>query len=340
MLVQPNGRIVSAGVTTTNTTTGSSDSAVARYLPSGALDTTFGTGGKMTVHLSGQTFSFANGAAFAPDGRIVIGGPAGTGSSRGLFAARLFGDKAVLDTFTPNHGPVGTHVAITGQNLDRTTAVKFGAVSWPFHVDSASQITATAPAAAVDGPLSVTTAGGTTSLPDSFSIEPTVGSFSPASTPAGANVTITGSGLAGATGVTFAGEAAQIVSATATSIVAKVPGTAGVGPIEVTTPNGTSGSLLAFKPLPRLVVPATPNQAGDDVALTGTNLLGATLKIGTLAVPAEDVSDLTATGLTLTIPDNALTGAVSVTTPRRLLRGAPEAARRADDRRRCTRGRH
>ena len=63
-----------------------------------------------------------------------------------------------------------------------------------------------------------------------------------------------------------------------------------------------------------MLVPAVQKQAGDEIDLTGTNLLGSNAEIGTLPVPPEDVSDLTATGLTLTIPDNALTGAVTVGT--------------------------
>jgi len=66
---------------------------------------------------------------------------------------------------SPNSGPPagGTIVTVTGTNFTGATSVHFGAnLASPFTVDSATQITATAPAGAsgaVD--VTVTTGGGT-----------------------------------------------------------------------------------------------------------------------------------------------------------------------------------
>ncbi len=75
---------------------------------------------------------------------------------------------------------------------------------------------------------------------------PKIESFTPASGPVGKKVTITGKKLSGATNVSFNGVSAQIVSDTATTIVAKVPTTATTGKISVTTAGGTGTSATSF----------------------------------------------------------------------------------------------
>ena len=115
-------------------------------------------------------------------------------------------------------------MTITGTNLAKATAVIFGALAGTILTDTATQITATAPAGAagtVD--VTVTTAGGTsaTSPADQFTYvaAPTVTRISPAAGPlaGGTTVTITGTDLAGATAVMFgtlAGDDRQLTPAT------------------------------------------------------------------------------------------------------------------------------
>jgi uncharacterized delta-60 repeat protein len=72
LAVQPDGKIVVAGV---STEAGTPDFALARYGSDGALDTTFGNGGKVVTDLGGN---FGIDQAFAlvvqPDGRLVAAG--------------------------------------------------------------------------------------------------------------------------------------------------------------------------------------------------------------------------------------------------------------------------
>jgi IPT/TIG domain len=76
-----------------------------------------------------------------------------------------------VTSFTPTSGPVGTSVTITGTNFSGANSVKFGGVAATTrHVDSATQITATVPAGAVTGPISVTTAAGTGTSSTSFTV--------------------------------------------------------------------------------------------------------------------------------------------------------------------------
>ncbi|MFN2590620.1 MAG: delta-60 repeat domain-containing protein [Actinomycetota bacterium] len=69
MLLQPDGKIVLAGYSC-----GSCEFALARYTSTGALDSTFGTGGMVTT-LIGSTGA-ASGVALQADGKIVVAGTA------------------------------------------------------------------------------------------------------------------------------------------------------------------------------------------------------------------------------------------------------------------------
>jgi uncharacterized delta-60 repeat protein len=72
--IQPDGKIVAAGEAHIN---GGFDFALARYDVDGALDASFGTGGRTTVNLSGGSFADrARSVAVQPDGRIVAAGGA------------------------------------------------------------------------------------------------------------------------------------------------------------------------------------------------------------------------------------------------------------------------
>lgn len=57
---------------------------------------------------------------------------------------------------SPSSGPVGSQVVITGTNLLAVSSVRFGGgVAAPFAIDSETQITATVPDGAVNGPISL-----------------------------------------------------------------------------------------------------------------------------------------------------------------------------------------
>jgi uncharacterized delta-60 repeat protein len=70
LIVQRDGKLVAAG----QAFDGSSiDVALARYLPDGRLDPTFGTGGQVTTDLGGSD-EVARGLVWQPDGKLVAGG--------------------------------------------------------------------------------------------------------------------------------------------------------------------------------------------------------------------------------------------------------------------------
>jgi hypothetical protein len=76
----------------------------------------------------------------------------------------------VISSFTPNNGVKGSLVVLTGSNLAGTTSVTFNGSTAVFTVDSATQITATVPFSATNGPISVTNSFGTGSSATDFQV--------------------------------------------------------------------------------------------------------------------------------------------------------------------------
>ena len=182
------------------------------------------------------------------------------GGTSGIVAARPLHLNApplpAVTSVTPNNGSTlgGTVVSIVGTNLTGTSAVSFGGTAaTTFTPVDATHVTATSPAHAsgtID--VTVTTGAGTSGIVagDHFTFNappplPTVTSVSPTSgsTAGGTSVTITGTGLTGASAVSFGGTAAaSFTPVSATSVTATSPAHAsGTVDITVTTPGGTSG---------------------------------------------------------------------------------------------------
>jgi uncharacterized delta-60 repeat protein len=105
--VQPDGKILVAGTSDQDAT--GYDFALARYNADGTLDTSFGTGGRVTT-------SFGNGAdkAYAlllqPDGKIVLAGDSNQGASGNDFALARFNADGTLDTTFGSGGKVLTAI--------------------------------------------------------------------------------------------------------------------------------------------------------------------------------------------------------------------------------------
>lgn len=101
IVVQPDGRIVVAGVTFEDvfTLNPHGDFMVARYLPDGRNDLTFGVGGVMTTGFGEESYDDAYAVALQPDGKVVLGGYSNCGAGPGV----LFGaDQLALARYLPS----------------------------------------------------------------------------------------------------------------------------------------------------------------------------------------------------------------------------------------------
>ncbi len=198
-----------------------------------------------------------------------------------LLAVRLTGSHPVtlpaVTSVSPDSGSTvgGTTVIVTGTGLAHATVVRFGGVAGTITADSGTQITVTSPpstgtvdttvttAAITAGSgtqitgtgtvnITVTTPVGTSHLTDTdrytyTAPRPAVSGLSPngGTTAGGSTVTITGTGLAGATGVLFGAAAAAITADSSTQITVTSPPGTGTVTITVTTPAGTSLTTAA-----------------------------------------------------------------------------------------------
>jgi hypothetical protein len=146
---------------------------------------------------------------------------------------------------------------------------------------------------------------------------PSITSFTPASGLPGTTVVITGVDFTGATAVTFDNTAATSFTVDSpTQITAVAPTGVTTGLIRVTTPIATATSSTPFTVPAPTVTSFTPTSgpAGTTVVITGTNFTGATgITVGGSTITTFTVNS--ATQITLTIPPNAFTGPIVVTTP-------------------------
>ena len=325
---------------------GPSGSSPAAFTSASSTTFTRGFAGTFTPTASGSPTPVITESGTLPAGVTFTGGVlSGTPTVSGTFPITLTAtngiESAAKQTFTlsvttavpavtgvaPAAGPAtgGTSVVITGTNLGSATAVDFGANAAAITADTATSITATAPAGAA-GPVdvTVTTPGGTstTSSSDLFTYvaAPTVTSIAPTAGPTagGTSVVITGTNLDSATAVDFGANAATVTADSATSITATAPaGSAGAVDVTVTTAGGTSATspadVFTYEGVPTVsdIAPtAGPTAGGTSVVITGTNLGSATAV--DFGANAATVTADSATSITATAPAGSA-GTVDVT---------------------------
>jgi hypothetical protein len=259
----------------------------------------------------------------ALSGTIAVTTQGGTATSAASFTA-IPAAVPIVTGFSPTSGVVGTTVTIHGSGLQLPT-VKFGGffgVVAPVLSDTATTVKVLVPAGAPSGPIKVDTARGTATSVASFTVNPSpvpvVSGFSPASGVPGTLVSIPGSGLLGASGVTFGGVATPIVLNTATKVTARVPAGAASGKIAVTTPGGTATSVASFtvnpSPVPTIASFSPISGVwGTTVTIQGSGLLG-TSSVKFNGVTAPIVSN-TATVVKALAPVGSTPGTIAVTTP-------------------------
>jgi IPT/TIG domain len=276
-------------------------------------------GTSASYSVSSSTQVRATVPAGASTGRISVTTAGGTATSGANYTVTT--PMPTISSLSPSSGKVGTSVTVGGTNLTGATSVKFGGTSATYSVNSPTNISATVPAGATSGKVTVTTAGGAAASSSNFTVipTPTVSGSSPAAGPVGASVTISGTNLTGATRVTFSGVSASYSVSSSTQVKATVPTGATTGVIAVTTPGGTATSSSNFTVTPQppapMVVSFTPTSAlvGASVTISGTNLTGATA-VRFNGVSASYVVN-GASQITARVPTGATSGPIAVTTP-------------------------
>jgi formylglycine-generating enzyme required for sulfatase activity len=229
------------------------------------------------------------------------GVPDATSYIIGFRAARAPYEMPAVNGIAPTSGPTagGTLITLTGTNLLGATGVTVGGVACTsVQVVNSTSVTAVTPAGTAGAKsVAVTTPSGTASLTGGFSYvdHPILSSVSPASglPTGGTTITLTGTNLTGATGVTVGGVACtsvQVVSGTTVTAVTPA-GTVGAKAVAVTTPRGTASLAGAFT-YATVVVPAwaTLIEAAPDPAVVTSATLRAAISATGLAWRVKDTA--------------------------------------------------
>jgi uncharacterized repeat protein (TIGR03803 family) len=224
------------------------------------------------------------------------------------------GFKPLVDLVTWS-AKVGKTVEILGQGFTGTTAVSFNGVNAPFQNVSDTYMTATVPAGATTGAVTVTTFTSTMKSNRAFLVTPQIKSFSPTSGIVGTAVTINGVSLTQATKVTIGGKPASFTVNSDTKVTATVPAGAKTGvKITITTPGGVANSPLAFAVVPSITsFSPTSGPVGTSVTITGNSFTKATSVTfgGVAATSFQVIGDTQVDAL---VPTGAVTGPIAVTT--------------------------
>ncbi len=250
----------------------------------------------------------------ASTGFITLTTAAGTVTSSSSFTVTGSSSGLALSSFSPTSGAVGATVILTGAGFSDVTDVMFNNVSSSFTVNSTTKITALVPASASTGQLTVVTSSGYALSTSNFSVIPQISNFSPTSGGTGTSVVITGSGLAGTNSIKFNGVSAGFTVNSATQVTATVPSSASTGKIILTTPSGsvttTSDYTVVSAPTLTSFSP-TRGATGSSITVYGSNFVSPTVTVGGVSASVTVVS---ASQLSVTIPETATSGAVVVTT--------------------------
>ena len=260
-----------------------SDSVITALVASGAT-------GNVSVSSSGGTASLP-GFTYVPPAPIIAG-------------------------FAPPSAGAGTVVTITGLNFIGITDVRFGNVpAVNFVVVSPTEIRAVVPTTA-SGSISISSQTGTGSLGGfTFLPAPTLSGFMPLSAGAGSTVTILGTNFIDVVDVRFGGMTAATFNVVSPTEIRAVIGAGASGTITVTTLGGTA-SVAGFTLIPPPVITRFSPTSGAEntlVTITGTNLTGTQI-VAFGGVTTNTITIVSATQITATVPSNAATGSISVTT--------------------------
>ena len=128
LAIQPDGKLVMVGNASSPAT--GIDIAVARFNPNGTLDTTFGTGGKVTTDISGQD-DYVVAVAVQADGKILAGGA----SWNYLALVRYLGDANAPNTTVAPASPANITIAAVSYSQINLTWTDPGGTATGYYIE-------------------------------------------------------------------------------------------------------------------------------------------------------------------------------------------------------------
>jgi uncharacterized repeat protein (TIGR03803 family) len=228
---------------TTNFGGSSGNGLIYRVTPGGAFTTIANFDGGNGSTPQSSMLQHTNGLIY---GQTAIGGSV----DEGVFFSVDLGLRLFIKPL-PASGPVGAQIGILGQGLTGTTGVSFNGTPADFTAQSDTYLTATVPAGATTGILTVDEPGSKLEGNVKFRVMPQIEGFTPTSGPTGTAVVITGNSFTQATAVYLACKFAMKFTVDSdTQITATVPENLTTGEIEVFTLGGHVESTARFTVTP------------------------------------------------------------------------------------------
>src|SRR5438132_1527720 len=235
----------------------------------------------------------------------------------------LLAANPTIISLTPDSGPVGTQVQISGSGFgltQGTSTVTFNGTSATASSWSDTQITATVPTAATTGAVKVTVGGIGSNTNVFFTVPgPQVTGISPTSGAVGTQVTVNGSGFQatkGSSSIAFNGTGPTVNSWSDTQIVATAVAGTTTGGVKVTVNSVASNQNVIFtlpNPVVASLVPSS-GPAGTQVQINGSGFGAAQ---GTSNIPFNGprptVNEWSNSQIVATVPTTAISGPVKVT---------------------------
>ncbi|MCQ6957234.1 IPT/TIG domain-containing protein [Mucilaginibacter aquariorum] len=183
-----------------------------------------------------------------------------------------------IDAVTPLSGPAGTVMTITGENFSTFTDENKVTINGKPAVAltaSAFKITLTIPGATGNGKVVLDVNDQVVQGPDFKDQTLGIATLSPDNGLAGTQVTITGTGFntnAALNTVTFNGENAQVISATATSLTVAAPPTLTSGPVKVANAGQIATSPVNFNRAGIMTLAGGPNSSDLNIKERGASI--------------------------------------------------------------------
>ncbi|HVS97716.1 MAG TPA: FG-GAP-like repeat-containing protein [Puia sp.] len=220
---------------------------------SGVSSVTFGGTTASFSIISDSVISAKVGAGAS--GNVVVTAPGGPASMAGFIYTIPPPPAFSFSTFTPTNGSTGTNILIKGTGLLNLASVTFGGVSASniavisdtmaiatVGSGASGEVTLTSSASLIDSlPGFTYTASAPPPPPPGIKLI----SFSPGTGGSGTSITIKGTNLKGATGVSFGGVPSLAFSIVSDSVIVAVVGTGATGALKVANPTSID-SLNGF----------------------------------------------------------------------------------------------
>ncbi len=296
--------------------------------PPGTVVTVTGSGftGATTVEFNTNTPTLVDFTSVSDAELLIVVPPNAISGSLAVYAGAASASTSsnfiaapVITSFNPPSGASPTMVYIFGENFVSTnTHVLFSGVATPVSPTyvAATEIEATVPVGATDGPLTVYTQAGTNTTTSNFlaSTLPSITSVSPNFATNGQGINIFGGNFFNTVTVKFGSITANsptIISTT--EIAVNVPTGASSPDITVTTPDGSVTYTNFITGSGPIVYGFSPSYGGigTSVALYGTDLQAVTDV--TFNGVRERVTGYGGTNLNVSLTNNPGTGRIRVT---------------------------